>query len=162
MKETILKLSHDDILAGHFSEENSLKRLQNTGWWLGYKEDSVQYVATCDSCQKANRKTGKRYGLRQEIEKPTKPWEIVNMDFVTGLPEAGDLSYNSALVFVCILTRKANFIPVHKDIDERGVALVWWKYMLNEAGLPLVSLVIEILNLLGNFGKISWKSWAAA
>ena len=73
MKESILKLCHDDILAGHFSEEKSLKRLQNTAWWLGYREDLVQYVATCDSCQKANRETGKRYGLLQEIEKPTKP-----------------------------------------------------------------------------------------
>ena len=35
MKESILKLCHDDILAGHFSEEKSLKRLQNTAWWLG-------------------------------------------------------------------------------------------------------------------------------
>ena len=60
MKETMLKLCHDDILAGHFSEQKSLKRLQNTAWWLGYKEDMHQYVSTCDSCQKANKKTGKR------------------------------------------------------------------------------------------------------
>ena len=153
MKESILKLSHDDILAGHFSEEKSLKRLQNTSWWLGYKEDLVQYVATCDSCQKANRETGKRYGLLQEIEKTTKPWEIVNMDFVTGLPAAGDLSYNSALVVVCRLSRKAKFIPVHKDIDARGVALVWWKHMLNEAGLPLAIISDRDPKFTGEFWK---------
>ena len=59
------------------------------------------------------------------------------MDFVTGLSAAGDLSYKSFLVVVCRLTRKAKFIPVNKEIDARGVALVGWKHMLNEAGLPL-------------------------
>ena len=58
------------------------------------------------------------------------------MDFVTGLPPAGDLSYNSALVVVCRLTKKAKFIPCHKDIDAKGVAHLWWKYALNECGLP--------------------------
>ena len=117
----------------------------------------MQYVATCDSCQKANRKTGKTYGLLQEIEKPTKPWEIVNMDFVTGLPTAGDLSYNSALVVVCRLTRKAKFIPVHKDIDARGVALVWWKHMLNEAGLPLAIISDRDPKFTGEFWKALMK-----
>ena len=137
LKEQMLKLSHDDILAGHFSYEKSLRRLQNTAWWLGYRKDMEEYVSTCDSCQKANKKTGKKMGFLQEIQKPSKPWEIVNMDFVTGLPAAGDLSYNSALVVVCRLTRKTKFVPVHKDIDAKGVALAWWKHMLNEAGLPL-------------------------
>ena len=46
------------------------------------------------------------------------------MDFVTGLPPAGDLSYTSALVVVCRFSKKTKFIPVHKDIDAKGVALV--------------------------------------
>jgi hypothetical protein len=136
MKEQIMKLCHDDILAGHFSLEKTLHRVKTTAWWLHYHKHVTEYISTCDTCQKGNRKTGKTYGLMQEIQKPTKPWEIINMDFVTGLPPAGDLSYNSALVVVCRLTKKAKFIPCHKDIDAKGVAHLWWKYALNECGLP--------------------------
>ena len=137
MKEQILKICHDDILAGHFSLEKSILRLKNTAWWMGYKTYMEEYISTCDSCQKGNKQTGKRFGLLQEIQKPSKPWEMINMDFVTGLPTAGHLSYNSVLVVVCRLTKKVRFIPVHKDIDSKGVAFVWWNHMLNEAGLPL-------------------------
>ena len=131
--------------------------LQNTTWRLGNRVDMIKYIETYDSCQKADRKTGKRFGLLQEIQKPTKPWEIVNMDFVTGLPPAGDLNYNSALVVVCRLTRKAKFIPVHKDIDARGVALVWWKHMLNEAGLPLAIISDRDPNFTGEFWRAVMK-----
>ncbi|KAG0147553.1 hypothetical protein CROQUDRAFT_697731, partial [Cronartium quercuum f. sp. fusiforme G11] len=41
------------------------------------------YVASCERYQKANKPTGKRFGLLQRIEEPTYPWEIINMDFVT-------------------------------------------------------------------------------
>ena len=83
MKEQILKICHDDILAGHFSLEKSILRLKNTAWWMGYKTDMEEYISTCDSCQKGNKQTGKRFGLLQEIQKPRKPWEMINMDFVT-------------------------------------------------------------------------------
>ena len=79
------------------------------------------------------------------------------MDFVTGLPTAGDLSYNSALVVVCRLTRKAKFIPVHKDIHARGVALAWWKHMLNEAGLPLAIISDRDPKFTGEFWKTLMK-----
>ena len=69
------------------------------------------------------------HGILQQIEKPARPWEVFNLDFVTGLPMPGDLSDNLALVFVCTPSRKAKFIPVYKDIYARVVALFWWKHM---------------------------------
>ncbi|MBW0578842.1 hypothetical protein O181_118557 [Austropuccinia psidii MF-1] len=35
-----------------------------------------------------------------KIQEPTRPWEIVHMDLVTGLPPRGHRSYNSCLVIV--------------------------------------------------------------
>lgn len=107
-----MKLCHDDILAGHFSFDKTLARVKNTAWWMNYNKDVVDYVSSCDSCQKGNQRTGNRYGLLQEIQKRIKLWDLINMDFVTGLPPAGDLSYNSVLVVVCRLTRKNKFVPV--------------------------------------------------
>ena len=43
----------------------------------------------------------------------------------------------TALVMVCRFSKKTKFIPVHEEIDAKGVAHVWWRHMLVEAGLPL-------------------------
>ncbi|MBW0577756.1 hypothetical protein O181_117471 [Austropuccinia psidii MF-1] len=47
------------------------------------------YINTCERCQKANRKHGKKYGLLQHIEEPRNPWETINMEWVTGLVPGG-------------------------------------------------------------------------
>lgn len=137
MKEQMLRICHDDILAGHFFLENSILSLKNTVWWLGCKADMEEYISTCDSCQKGREQIGKRFGLLQEIQKSITPWEMINMDFITRLPILGNLSYNSFLGGVCRMKKKVKSISVHKGIDSKGFAFVWWSYMLNEAGLPL-------------------------
>ncbi|MBW0538679.1 hypothetical protein O181_078394 [Austropuccinia psidii MF-1] len=49
---------------------------------------------------KANTSTGKRLGNMIQIKEPSRTWEILHMDWVTGLPPVGDRSYNACLVIV--------------------------------------------------------------
>lgn len=109
----------------------------NTEMLFGYKADMEWCISKCDSCQEGNKQNGKSFGLLQEVQKPSKPWLMIKMDCVTGLPTAGNLSYTSLLLVVYRLTKKVNFIPIHKDMDTKCVAFVWWSHMMNEAGLPL-------------------------
>ncbi|MBW0531721.1 hypothetical protein O181_071436 [Austropuccinia psidii MF-1] len=51
-----------------------------------WQKDVAEYCETCDRCQKANNSTGKRLGNMIKIQEPSIPWEIVHMDWVTGLP----------------------------------------------------------------------------
>ena len=60
------------------------------------------------------------------------------MDVVTGLPPAGPENYNSVNVVVDRYSKKAKFIPCHKEIDARAVADMWWKHLFTEAGLPFI------------------------
>ena len=108
-KETqmeVLKMSHDEILAGHLNINRTMDTVQKSAWWKDSKKDVEDYVGTCDTCQRVNKKTGKQFGLLQKIEDPGHPWEVINMDFVTGLPPAGDRSYNACLVVVDRLSRQ--------------------------------------------------------
>ncbi|MBW0581286.1 hypothetical protein O181_121001 [Austropuccinia psidii MF-1] len=50
-----------------------------------------------------------------KIQEPGRPWEIVHMDWVTGLPPGGDRSYNAFLVIVDRFSKTPIFIPCHKD-----------------------------------------------
>lgn len=135
-RKEVLRLGHDNIMAGHLNTDRTKDRVRKTAWWPGWAKDVEEWVESCDTCQRANKKTGKRFGLLQRIEDPTYPWEIINMDFVTGLPPAGDRSYNCCLVVVDRLSRRARFIATHKEVDAPGCALLFWKHIISEHGLP--------------------------
>ncbi|MBW0534926.1 hypothetical protein O181_074641 [Austropuccinia psidii MF-1] len=83
---------------GHMSEDRTRARVKSTAWWPKWEQELSEYINTCERCQKANRKHGKKYGLLQHIEEPKHPWETINMDWVTGLVPGGKENYNACLI----------------------------------------------------------------
>ena len=65
-----------------------------------------------------------------KIQEPSWPWEIVNIDLVTGLPPGGDRRYNAFLVIVDRLSKTPICLPCHKDDTAMDRALLIW----NRAG----------------------------
>jgi hypothetical protein len=136
--EQILQTCHDEFLAGHMGVDRTLERVSTTAWWFQWKLDTEKYVSSCDRCQKANKATGKRYGLLQSIEKPTYPWQVINMDFVTGLPPGGKENYNACLVVVDRFSKRARFLPCYKESSAMDIALLFWERLISDVGLPRV------------------------
>ena len=95
-----MKECHDNIGAGHFSEERTIERVKTTSWWKDWNTEVTNYIKTCEAFRNSDKQKGKRFGLLQTIQEPTKRWEIFNMNFIMGLPPGGSYSYNSLLVLV--------------------------------------------------------------
>ncbi|MBW0562667.1 hypothetical protein O181_102382 [Austropuccinia psidii MF-1] len=49
---TILHKSHDSISSGHLSEDRTLEKVRNCGWWPSWRKETIEYCHTCDRCQK--------------------------------------------------------------------------------------------------------------
>ncbi|MBW0536113.1 hypothetical protein O181_075828 [Austropuccinia psidii MF-1] len=96
----ILQECHDCPYMGHMSEHRPKERVASTAWWPKCKQELSEYINTCEICQKADRKHGKKYGLLQHIEEPKRPWETINMDWVTGPVPGGKENYNACLIIV--------------------------------------------------------------
>ncbi|MBW0509139.1 hypothetical protein O181_048854 [Austropuccinia psidii MF-1] len=111
----VLKECHDSPFSGNLSEDRTRERLKTCIWWPMWQKDVSEYCRTCDRCQKENKSTGKRLGNMIKIQEPRKPWEIVHMDWVTGLPPGGERSYNAFLVIVDIFSNTPIFLPCQKD-----------------------------------------------
>ena len=124
--KNVLHECHDNVNSGHLSEERTIERVKQTAWWIDWRTQVHEYIQTCDVCQKTNKQTGKRFGLLQAITEPTTRWEVINMDFVTGLPPGGSYSYNSVLVVVDRYSKRARFIPNHKDDTAMEIAILFW------------------------------------
>lgn len=134
----VLAARHDSMTAGHFDFQRTLAKVSQIAWWPEISHAVKAYVETCDVCQRAKRATGKRMGLMQRIEAPKRPWEIINMDFGTGLPPAGRLIYNACLVVVDRYTRRPRFIPTWDTADAKETALLFWQQVWSETGLPRI------------------------
>ncbi|MBW0513085.1 hypothetical protein O181_052800 [Austropuccinia psidii MF-1] len=63
-----------------------------------------------------------------KIQEPRNPW-------VTGLPPAGDRSYNACLVIVDRLSKTPIFLPYHKDDTAMDTALLIWNRVLSWTGI---------------------------
>ncbi|MBW0475497.1 hypothetical protein O181_015212 [Austropuccinia psidii MF-1] len=95
----VLRECHDTPVSRHMAEERTREKIKTCRWWPMLQKDVSEYCKTCDRCQKEDKSTGKRLGNMIKIQEPSKPWEIVHMDWVTGLPPGDDRSYNAFLVF---------------------------------------------------------------
>ncbi|MBW0530734.1 hypothetical protein O181_070449 [Austropuccinia psidii MF-1] len=100
-----------------------------------WRKDVAEYCKTCDRCQKANKPTGKRLGNMMKIQEPNRPWEIVHMDWVTGLPPRGDRSYNSCLVIVDRFSKTPIFLASQKYDIAMETALLIWNRVVSWTGI---------------------------
>ncbi|MBW0498284.1 hypothetical protein O181_037999 [Austropuccinia psidii MF-1] len=100
-----------------------------------WKNNVAEYCKTCDRCQKETKSTGKTRRNMINIKEPSRIWEIVHMDWVTGLPPAGDRSYNDCLVIVDRLSKTLIFLPCHKDDKAMDTALLIWNRVVSWTGI---------------------------
>ncbi|MBW0581366.1 hypothetical protein O181_121081 [Austropuccinia psidii MF-1] len=100
-----------------------------------WQKDVAEYCKTCDRCQKANKSTGKILGNMIKIQEPRRPWEMFNMDWVTGLPPGGDRSYNACLMIVDRFSKNPILLPCHKDDTAMDTALLIWDRVISWTGI---------------------------
>ncbi|MBW0511533.1 hypothetical protein O181_051248 [Austropuccinia psidii MF-1] len=68
-----------------------------------------------------------------KIQEPSKPWEILHIDWVTGLPPGCDKIYNSCLVISDRFSKTPIFLPCHKDDAAMDTALLIWNRIVSWA-----------------------------
>ncbi|MBW0468479.1 hypothetical protein O181_008194 [Austropuccinia psidii MF-1] len=107
---------------GHMSEDRAKERVASTAWWPKWEQESSEYINTCERCQKANRKHGKKYGLLQHIEEPKHPWETINMDWVTGIVTGGKENFNDCLIIVDRFSKSVS------DRDPKFTSEFWTNF----------------------------------
>ncbi|MBW0516903.1 hypothetical protein O181_056618 [Austropuccinia psidii MF-1] len=109
---TILLECHDEIYSGHLSGDRTMERIQTCAWWPSWRKDVIEYFHGCDRCQKANKPTGKIFGLMIHIQEPSTPWGVVH-----------------------IYRKTPIFLPCHKDDTAIDTALLIWNRVQSHNGL---------------------------
>ncbi|MBW0580793.1 hypothetical protein O181_120508 [Austropuccinia psidii MF-1] len=134
----ILQECHDCPYLGHMSEDRTKERVASTAWWPKWEQELGEYINTCERCQKANRKHGKKYGLLQHIEEPKHPWETINMDWVTGLVPGGKENYNACLIIVDRFSKSMRCLPCHKEDTAMDTTQLFLNNIISTCGVPKI------------------------
>ncbi|MBW0491264.1 hypothetical protein O181_030979 [Austropuccinia psidii MF-1] len=134
----ILQDLQDCAYMGPMGEDRTKERVAGTPWWPRWERKLSKYIKTCERCQKANRKHGKKYGLRQHIEETKQPWEIIYMDWVTGIVPGGKESFNACLIIVDRFSKSMRCLQCHKENTAMNTALLFWNNMISTCGLPKI------------------------
>ncbi|MBW0529059.1 hypothetical protein O181_068774 [Austropuccinia psidii MF-1] len=134
----ILQECNDCPYMVHMSEDRTKERVASTAWWPRWEQELSEYINTCERCQKANRKHGKKFGLLQHIEEPQHPWETINMDWVTGVVPGGKENYNSCLIMVDRFSKSMRCLPFHKEDTPMDTALLFWNNIISTCGVPKI------------------------
>ncbi|MBW0505448.1 hypothetical protein O181_045163 [Austropuccinia psidii MF-1] len=131
----ILHKFHDSVAAENLSEDRTLERIRTCSWWPNLKKYVAEYCQPCDRFQKANRATGKKFGMMIQIQGPKSPWLIVHMDWVTALPPGGDRIYNACLVLFDRYSENPMLLPCHEDEAGIDTAIMTWNKFISHTDL---------------------------
>ncbi|MBW0515438.1 hypothetical protein O181_055153 [Austropuccinia psidii MF-1] len=131
----VLQECHDSPFSGNLSEDRMREKIKTCIWWPMCQKDVEEYCKTCDRCQKANKLTGKSVRNMIKVQEPSRPWEIVHMDWVTGLPPGADRRYNACLVIFDRFSKTPMFLPCHKDDKSMDTALLIWNRVISWTGI---------------------------
>jgi hypothetical protein len=131
----ILQEMHTVPYAGHPVYQKIVAVFKNHYFWLGMKRDITEYIARCMECQKVKAEHRHPTGLLQPLPILEWKWEVVTMDFITGLPRTTKLQ-DSIMVVVDKLTKDAHFIPLKTTHKAADVADIFVNKVARWHGIP--------------------------
>lgn len=135
MQVEIMGEVHNNITeAAHAGYAKTYNRIAGTYYWPRMSRHIKQYVETCDICQKSKPRRHAPVGLLQPIPIPSRPFEVVTMDFIPELPESN--GNDNILVIVDKLTKYAIFIPTVTTLTETATAKLFFHHIIAHFGIP--------------------------
>ncbi|MBW0569255.1 hypothetical protein O181_108970 [Austropuccinia psidii MF-1] len=120
------------------SKDRTKERVASPARWPKWEQELSEYINTCERCQKANRKHGKKYGLLQHIEEPKHSWETINMDCFKGLVPGGKEAFDACLIINDRFRKSMRCLPFFKEATAMDTALLFWNNIISTCGIPRI------------------------
>ncbi|KAA3466260.1 DNA/RNA polymerases superfamily protein [Gossypium australe] len=134
--QKILNEAHNGTMSIHPDSNKMYNDLKKMSWWPGMKRYIVEYVTKCLICQQVKAEHQLPSGLLQLVTIPEWKWEIITMDFVSGLPLSLK-KIDAIWVIIDRLTKSADFISIRMDFSLDRLAELYVSEIFRLHGVPV-------------------------
>ncbi|POM62321.1 Retroelement [Phytophthora palmivora] len=124
-------------------------------YWSTMDKDKKEYVRTCEMYGRWKSSGQKKKGLLMPIPTPRECWEVVSMDFITGLPASQ--GYDAMFVIVNKLSKRPKYAPTYSTADAKDTANVFYDAVVRHHGLPKTIISERDSKFLSEFLKSMMK-----
>src|SRR5436190_438213 len=130
----VLRMHHDDRLAGHFGIAKTLELLSRNYWFPKMLRYVKQYVTTCDLCSRSKPSRHMKHGELLPLRIPSGPWKGLSCDYIVDLPLSN--GFDALLVFIDRFTKMVHLIPCNKTADAPLFARMFLDHIIRLHGIP--------------------------
>jgi hypothetical protein len=156
LRTRLLHECHDAPTAGHLGKDKTLEQVKRRFYWPGMDADVLQYVRTCDACQRNKPSQQVTAGLLQPLPVPDHPWQQVTMDLITQLPKSRQ-GHDAIVVFVDKLTKQVHLAATQTTVTAPQLADIFWRNIVRHHGLPSSIVSDRDPRFTGHFWQALWK-----
>ncbi|KAH0707222.1 hypothetical protein KY290_011779 [Solanum tuberosum] len=135
LRQQILTEAHNSRYSSQSGATKMYRDLQKIFWWNDMKRDIADFVAKYPNCQQVKVEHKKRGGMTQEINIPTWKWEVINMDFIIGLPRTH--MQHSIWEIVDRVTKSAHLLAIKTTDSAEDYAKLNINEIVRLHGVPL-------------------------
>ncbi|GJP73226.1 hypothetical protein CLOP_g3965 [Closterium sp. NIES-67] len=135
LRQLLLEEYHEVLYAGHFGSNKTLTGIAKHYYWPHLAEDVQKLVTSCDTCQRMKSSKQKKAGLLQPLPVPEQPWQVVSLDFITGLPPTSS-GHDAILVVIDKFSKMGHFIPTHTTARTEETAQLFVRHIISQHGIP--------------------------
>jgi hypothetical protein len=135
----LMRVFHNDPLAGHFGRDRTLELLKRKYFWEKMSRDVEEYVQTCHICQTSKPRRHQPFSNLESLPIPSRPWSEITMDFIVGLPPMttrDGTEKDAILVIVDRYTKMNKFFAVSTDIKSQELAELIHQEIELKFGVP--------------------------
>lgn len=135
LRTWLLSSAHDTLLGGHHSAAATAAWLGERVWWPDMVREAERYVRGCEQCQRNKPDLRGKQGLPLSIHTPSRPWEVICMDFIGPLPRTVR-GHDTIMVVVDKLTRWVYYIPTRQTATAQDTFALLDRFVLANHDTP--------------------------
>ncbi|GJP81062.1 hypothetical protein CLOP_g11242 [Closterium sp. NIES-67] len=94
-----------------------------------------KFVTSCTTCQRMKSSKQKKAGLLRPLPVPEQAWQVVSLEFITGLPTTTS-GHDTILVVIDKFSKMGHFIPTHTTTRTEETAQLFVRYIISQHGIP--------------------------
>lgn len=136
LREVIIDQGHS-VLA-HLGAHKTMLYLRQDVWWKNMVKDISDFVESCHVCRTTKDNTQKPYGLLRTLPVPTRPWQVIGIDFIGPLPasQARHGRYDRICTIIDLFSSMVHLQPARVNYKAPDMAELLFHAVYRLHGMP--------------------------